>query len=90
MGDWGHDLFFVLNIPLPHTLERGEVMITYDDKELMIERYKEILKVRRQEIKIRCSHKILTIQGENLLISAMTRDEILIGGAISAVLFDHE
>ena len=63
-------------------------MITYDDRQLMIEKYKAIL--RKNEIKIQCAHYTLTIQGSDLMISALTRDEILIGGTIATVVFNNE
>ena len=65
-------------------------MITYDDRQLMIEKYKDILRVRKNEIKIQCAHYTLTIQGSDLMISALTRDEILIGGTIATVVFNNE
>lgn len=65
-------------------------MITYDDRQLMIERYKAILAVRKNEIKVQCAHYTLIIQGSDLKIAALTRDEILIGGTIATVVFENE
>ena len=65
-------------------------MITYNEEGLFIERYKEIVSVKKNEMIIQCKKYRLTILGLNLLISAMSRDEIMVIGRVETVKFTYE
>lgn len=65
-------------------------MITYNEEGLFIERYSDIISVKKHELIIQCKKYRLTIHGVDLLISAMTRDEIMIKGRIETVKFTYE
>lgn len=69
---------------------RGEWMITYNEECLLIENYVEVLSVKKNELMIRCKTYKMMIFGTNLLISALSKDEIVIKGRVEVVKFSYE
>lgn len=55
---------------------------TYNDNQVIIENYKGILEYLNEKLRIKTPKKILCINGENLIISAITDTDILIEGKI--------
>ena len=62
-------------------------MITLSDERIRIIHYKKITKVSTQEIHIETAHSTVVIYGENLFISYLNADEIILKGSIRKVDF---
>ncbi|WP_071442768.1 YabP/YqfC family sporulation protein [Traorella massiliensis] len=62
-------------------------MITLSDERIRIIHYKKITKVSTQEIHIETAHSTVVICGENLFISYLNADEIILKGSIRKVDF---
>ena len=62
-------------------------MLTYHDHAIQIENYKMILNVRKDEIKIACRDYVLVISGKDLRIARMSKEEVLIAGNLSQLVF---
>lgn len=65
-------------------------MITYSEEGLFIENYVEVMSVKKNELVILCKSVRLIILGTNLLISALSKDEIVIKGRVDVVKFSYE
>ncbi len=64
-------------------------MITIAKNQMMIEHYQEVLHVTSKAITLRLKHQTLNIEGEELKVLALTKDEILIEGQWKGMQF-HE
>lgn len=65
-------------------------MITYSEEGLFIENYVEVISVKKNELVILCKSVRLIILGTSLLISALSKDEIVIKGRVDVVKFSYE
>lgn len=61
----------------------------YEDK-LYIYHYQELLKLNSDEIILRIENFILSIKGNKLSISQMTKEELMIQGIINEVKYKYE
>lgn len=61
----------------------------YEDK-LYVYHYQELLKLNSDEIVLKIENFILSIKGNNLTISQMTKDELMIQGIINGVTYKYE
>lgn len=69
---------------------RGDgCVITIVKNQMMIEQYQEVLRVTSDAITLRLKDRMLSIEGEDLKVSALTKDEILIEGQWKGLQF-HE
>lgn len=69
---------------------RGDkCVITIVKNQMMIEQYQEVLHVTSNAITLRLKDRMLSIDGEELKVLAMTKDEILIEGLWKGLTF-HE
>ena len=50
-------------------------MITIVKNQMMIEQYQEVLRVTSDAITLRLKDRMLSIEGEDLKVSALTKDE---------------
>lgn len=66
-------------------------MLTLNKDQLMIEHYKAICRAQNDEVEVHMENYDLIIEGENLFMMAMTKDEILLKGTIHCVrIKEHE
>lgn len=69
---------------------RGDkCVITIVKNQMMIEQYQEVLHVTSNAITLRLKDRMLSIDGEELKVLALTKDEILIEGLWKGLTF-HE
>lgn len=69
---------------------RGDkCVITIAKNQMMIEQYQEVLNVTSKAITLRLKDQMLSIDGEELKVMALTKDEILIEGRWKGLTF-HE
>ena len=62
-----------------------EFKLIITDNYINIINYEEINNFTINEIIIKCHNNIITIEGENLLITKMLKDEVLIKGTITNI-----
>lgn len=60
-------------------------MITMESNQMMIERYRHIRSAASEKVEIEMKDYILIIEGQGLIMQAMTKDEILLKGMIHCV-----
>ncbi len=65
-------------------------MITIMKNQLMAEQYEELLQVTSDRICLRFCDRRMIIQGKDLKVLALTRDEILIEGKMEGMQFHEE
>lgn len=65
-------------------------MLTVTTKELMIEHYKTIIDIKNICIIIQMKEYILTIEGKELKIKALSKYEIIIEGIINNMRFQYD
>lgn len=65
-------------------------MITIDNRQIMIEHFKDVIHVASDEIKLNMKDNIMIIKGKRLCVLALSKHEILIEGDLEGVVFQNE
>lgn len=65
-------------------------MITIDNRQIMIEHYKDVVHVASDEVKLKMKEHTICIQGKHLHVLALSKYEILIEGELEGVKFQYE
>lgn len=60
-------------------------MITMKRDQLMIEQYRRIRRVQSNQVEVEMEGYVLIIEGSDLVMQAMTKDEILLQGSLGCV-----
>jgi len=63
-------------------LFENDYKIILTEKYINIQNYKEIINFSLNLIELRCDKEIISIEGNNLTISKMIKDEVLIQGTV--------
>lgn len=70
---------------LHNYLNEEEIKITFYQKKLNIENYIKVNDFSNKEISIQYENGLILVKGENLVITRMLKDEILISGDIKNI-----
>ena len=60
-------------------------MITMKRDQLMIEQYRRIRRAQSDQVEVEMEGYVLIIEGSDLVMQAMTKDEILLQGSLRCV-----
>ena len=74
----------IKNNILNYLYDRSDVFCLYDDK-IYIFNYKHLDLFNEKKIVISLSNKIITLEGEGMLIIKITKEELLIKGIINRI-----
>lgn len=74
-----------LNLP-PHTLSIPVLTVT-GTKQLLIESTYRLLQYKENDIKLLCGDQTIQIKGDNLIISFMYPDELMLIGTIKQIIY---
>ena len=65
-------------------------MITMKRDQLMIEQYRRIRRAQSDQVEVEMEGYVLIIEGSDLVMQAMTKDEILLQGSLRCVAADAQ
>ncbi len=68
-------------------IKLNEVKVTYSQNKINIVNYKKINIFDNNKIEINCFNKMVTINGNDLIITRLFNDELLIEGEINSIFF---
>lgn len=68
-------------------VKSNEVKLTYSGNKINIVNYKKINIFDNDKVEINCFNKLITINGDNLIITRLFNEELLIEGTIDSVFF---
>ena len=66
-------------------LNERKYKITLNENMINIQNYDEIINFTLTNISVKCSNKVINIEGPNLTISKMLENEVLITGNITSI-----
>lgn len=75
----------IKNNILNYLYDRNDVFCFYDDKAYIFN-YKHLDLFNEKKIVISLNNKVVTLEGENMLIIKITKEELLIKGIIKNIL----
>ncbi len=65
-------------------------MLSIEENQIVIEKYKELIQVNENMVELQMQSYGILIEGENLHILALERQEILLQGCVQKISFAYE
>lgn len=69
---------------------RGEIMLSINKDQIMMEHYKEIIQASDTSVRVRFEEYVIKVSGRDLHILALASSEIYLAGHLESIAFLYE